>query len=269
VNQWQAARQLKYLLEAMRWPDGDAKRVISKAHVTAGPPDDMLATLRTPFVLISVQPVEPDEEEPELEAAGFDVILVCQADGGEGNQNALMGANRTGGQGASEGRGLLEIEEQVKLAIGRLGGANGVRAQILSTGGTAAERMESGSYVVARRYSVRCWCTVRRHYEAPMYVAATGGAGQIAVTWVNPTARYDSLLPIVRYTSGATAPTSATAGTGATGLTITSASKTITGLSAGTYSVAVFWSYDETGGGSAERYSSQELGTTATSITVS
>ena len=60
MNQWQAARQLRYLLEAMRWPDGDAKRVISKAHITAGPPDDMLSSLRPPFVLISVQPVDVD-----------------------------------------------------------------------------------------------------------------------------------------------------------------------------------------------------------------
>lgn len=268
MNQWQAARQIKYLLEAMRWPDGDAKRVISKAHVTAGPPDDMLSTLRPPFCLVSVQPVEPDEEEPELEAAGFDVILVCQADGGEGNQNALMGANRSGGQGASEGRGLLEVEEQVKLAIGKLTGANGIRAALLSTGGSAAERIEGGAYVVARRYSVRCWCTVRRHYDPPNYAAATGGAGQFTVTWVNPTTRYDSLLPIVRYTTGATAPSSATAGTGVSGLTSASTSANPTGLSAGTYSAAVFWSYDETGGGSAERYSTQELGTTATSITV-
>lgn len=268
MNQWQAARQLRYLLEAMRWPDGDQKRVISKAHITAGPPDDMLSSLRPPFCLISVQPVEPDDEEPELEAAGFDVIVVCQADGGEGNQNALIGANRTGGQGASEGRGLLEIEEEVKKAIAKLTGANGLRAAILGTGGLAAERLENASYVVARRYSVRCWCTVRRHYEAPNYVAATGGVGQIVVTWVNPPTRWDSLLPIVRYASGATPPASATAGTGVSGLTSSSATTTITGLSAGTYSVAVFWSYDETGAGSAERYSSQELGTTATSVTV-
>lgn len=268
MNQWQAARQLKYLLEAMRWPDGTASRVISKAHVTAGPPDDMLATLRPPFCLISVQPVEPDEEEPELEAAGFDVILVCQADGGEGNQNAMMGANRTGGQGASEGRGLLEVEEQAKLAIGKLTGASGVRAAILSTGGTAAERLDSGAYVVARRYAVRCWCTVRRYYEAPNYVAGTGGAGQFTVTWVNPGARYDSLLPIVRYALGTTAPASATDGTGVSGLTSSSVSATPTGLASGTYSAAVFWSYDETGGGSAERYSAQELGTTKTSIVV-
>ena len=39
------------------------------------------------------------------------------------------GSVPSGGQGASEGRGLLEIEEEVKKAIAKLSGANGLRAR--------------------------------------------------------------------------------------------------------------------------------------------
>ena len=120
---------------------------------------------------------------------------------------------------------------------------------------------------MARKHSIKVLGTEARYYDPARFLVGTGAGGSVGLTWKLPPTRYDSLVPVVRYASGATAPTSATAGTGVTGLTSSSVSATVT-LAAGTYSFAVFMSYDELGTGTADRWSSAELGTTALSVVV-
>lgn len=275
MNRWQQARQIRYLLLAARWPDGAAGRVFpSNSVVIVSGSDPALQDLRFPLAMIVSAGEEADPQTPELLRCRWRVIVMARAEGQTASQAATIGAQRTGGVGASEGRGVLEVGEETVKALSLLTGANGMRAALVSSSG--AQSVETNNGMVAGvEYEFDSWATVRRHYDEPLFLAGTGGSGQVALTWVNAPARWDQydangnrLAPVIRYASGSTAPASATAGTGVTGISAGDTSKTVTGLAPGTYSFAIFQPYTESGSATADRYSAQELSTTALSITV-
>lgn len=269
MNPQQFARQMRYLLLSDTWADSPGEVVFGAPAansregggvvVTAGPSEEAIKGmgLRPPFCLIYVDDVEADPEEPGLLLQTFGVVLVAAVEGDPFGERVLMGGPKAS-VGQSYGRGILEVEAKVRARIGKLTGADGARAVLAYTGSSSVERVGSKAFA-ARRYLVRAWCTSEPHYDAPVHLVATGGSGQVALTWTLPPARFDRLSVILRRASGSTAPTSATDGTGVTlsGATATSVTDTV---AAGTYSYALFESYDETGSGSAERYSSQVLG---------
>lgn len=268
MNGWQHLRQIAYLLERATWPDGTTDRVFGRAIPTAGETPKALQQYRTPFVLLTMDGDTKDDENPGLLIYELGATIVVAAEGRDLGQAALMGGARSGGQGSSKGRGILEVEEEFNRVVGRLTGADGAPAVAYESGSAQAVEVDASRYVVARKHSIKVLGTAARYYPPCLFLVGTGGAGQVSLTWKNPATRYDSLVPVVRYASGATAPASSSAGTGVSGLTATSESVTVSGLSAGTYSFAVFMSYDEMGTGTADRYSTQELSTTALSVTV-
>lgn len=276
MNRWQQAKQIAWLLDAARWPDGAAGRVFPSGSVrVVSGSDPGLRDLRKPLALIMSAGEEADPQVPELVRCRWRVFVLTRVEGAEMSQAATIGGQRTGGVGASEGRGLLEIGEEVCKAMALLTGANGVRAALAYASAAQSVEDEAGA-VAGVEYEFDSWATVRRHYDSPLFLAGTGGSGQVSLSWVNAPTRWDQydasgtrLAPIVRYASGATAPTSPTSGNSVSGISAGDTSKTVTGLSAGTYSFAIFQPYTESGDSSAERYSSQETSTTALSITVS
>ena len=277
MNPWQQVRQIKHLLDAARWPDGAAGRIFpqnSVVIVSGG--DPALSDLRYPIAMIVDGGQEADQQTPELLTCRWRVMLFARAEGSEKSMAAVVGGQHTGGDGVSEGRGVMEIAEHVVRALSLKTGANGMRCAARVRSGAQGATVGS-QHVAGKEIEVESWATTASHYDSPLYFAGTGAAGSATLTWVNAPTRWDQydgaqhdgtrLAPIIRYASGATAPTSATTGSGVTGITAGDTSKVVT-LAAGTYSFAIFQPYTETGGTAAERYSSQELGTTATSIVV-
>ncbi len=278
MNPWQQARQIKWILDWARWPDGAAGRLFpANSVVIVSGGDPALSDLRYPIAMVVDAGQESDPQTPELLACRWRILLFARAEGQEASMAAAMGGPRTNGTGASEGRGVSEIAEEVVRNLSLLTGANGMAASCRVRSGAQGAQIGS-AFVAGKEIECETWATATRHYDSPLFLAGTGGSGQVALTWKNPPTRWDQyigaqhdgtrLAPIVRYASGATAPASATAGTGVTGISAGDTSKTVTGLAAGTYSFAIFQPYTESGGASAERYSAQELSTTALSITV-
>lgn len=267
MNGWQHLRQLAWILERHTYTDGAQEHVFGRAIPTAGETPKALSQYRMPLVLLTMDGNTSDEENSGLCEYEIGATIVCAVEGRELGQAALMGGARSGGQGSSKGRGILEIEEEFNRAVGRLTGADGAPAVAYESGAAQAVEVDATRYVVARKHSLKVLGTEARYYDPCRFLVATGGAGSVALTWKLPPNRYDFLLPVVRYASGATAPTSATSGTGVAGLTASSESATVT-LAAGTYSFAIFMSYDEMGTGTADRWSSADLSTTATSVVV-
>lgn len=267
MNDWQHLRQIAYLLEAATWLDGTTEKVFSRAIPTAGETPKALSQYRPPFVLLTADGKTNDDENPGLVMYELGATIVVAVEGRDLGQAALMGGGRSGGQGSSKGRGLLEVEEEFNRVVGRLTGADGAPAVAYESGSAQAVEVDATRYVTARKHSIKVLGTAARYYPPCLFLVGTGAAGSVGLTWKLPPTRYDSLVPVVRYASGATAPTSATAGTGVSGLTSASVSATVT-LAAGTWSFAIFMSYDELGTGTADRWSAAELSTTATSVTV-
>lgn len=265
MNPWQQLRQLRYAVKARSWAGGTAGKVFADCEIIAGAAGDEIEAFRMPMVLLSCGDTAFDDENPGIRDETYTATIVAQAEGQSSNTAALMGGPRSGGVGESEGRGLLELEEELIGSVGRLTGADGAPFAIHSATASAVARVTGGQRIIARAYTIRAMARTARYYAPPHFVSGSGGAGSITVTWDLPATRWDTLRPIVRYQSGATAPATATAGTSGGTLAIGATSAVIV-VAAGTYSAAVFMSYDETGSATAERHSDQELGTTKASI---
>lgn len=257
MNAWQVARQLAYLLRTATWPDTPSAVVFGEVAVTDVPLEQAIGAFgRFPLALIRMGGGPADPQQPQLLTESASVDLVVALPGDSVGERSLLGGPRAGGQGTSAGRGVLEVEEEAAEACQKLGGANGVRVRIVSRGRSAVSEDKAHGYVMSRGLALEVRCSAARHYPKPMNFVATGGVGQVVMTWDLPPARFDRLAVILRRASGATPPASATSGTG-----VTLASATATGVTdvvaAGTYSYALFESYDETSAtpATADRYS--------------
>jgi len=258
VNDWQQARQLAWILGRGAWPDGTLDPLFPSGCVVVCTPETMRDAARdldTPFALITIGPQTADEEEPSLEANSLDVHVVQHVEGGgELDQAAVIGGLRSGGAGASRGRGVLEICERVKVLVGSLTGADGLPAVARYSGALAAARGEGMRYAAARRLTVQVAGTRLRTYPAPRRLVLTPlGGGSLKADWTLPPNRYDRRRVILRWAAGSTPPASATAGTDVA-VAVDAVTATWT-PGAGTVSVAVFEAYDETGSGTDERTS--------------
>ena len=257
MNPWQVARQMKFKLAAATWPTGGSAVFSQVAVVSAA--FDSLFEYRTPWCAIKPSGSPVDAEEPDLVAEGFEVLIAVAIHGDAVGQNATIGANRTGGQSVSEGRGLLEVEEESKRVIRQMADADGVHMVLSSSsdaGGDVNEQKEP--MAVRRTYNVTAHCTTQRYYHPPRCLVIAGGV----LTWALPPTRFDTRRMVVRRASGATPPATATSGTD---VPVAALATTVTdNPGAGTWSYAIFMAYDETGSGTDERFSEQEVGTTRT-----
>lgn len=263
MNAWQAMRQLRAILRAAVWPDGAGEVVFSsRVHVTAGMPDGVIPGVGYPFCLLAPGSTDEDEDDANLELCAMRVLLVVRGAGDAYGETALLGGPRSGGVGSSKGRGLLEVEEVLSDAVNKLDGTDGVNVRITGRAAPAAQVVGS-DYVVSREYTLEAVLTKSRTYAAPTALLATAaGGGNVSLTWALPPARYDRLGVVMRRAAGATAPASATTGTGVTLASLTATSVT-DAPGVGQFSYALFGAYDEINATptTADRYSASATAT--------
>lgn len=268
MNAWQVVRQLKALLEDAAWNDGNAEPVFGAVVVTSRKVEEIAGRLRLPAAILRVIDAQADRDNPELVTQRLEVAMVARVAADPLGETVVIGGARSGGQGSSQGRGLLELEEEVLSAVRALDERHGVRLRAL-WGGAAAVLDIGGQVGYAATAAVRfeAWTTTARSYPAPTRLAATAnGAGEVALTWELPPDRYDRLEVILRRAAGATAPASVTDGTGVT-LASALATSVTDDPGAGTFSYAIFAGYDDAlpwrggSGGTSDRYSSSDTAT--------
>jgi len=248
VNRLQIARQVQTLLRAVAWADAEVAFAADSVVITLGIAEDVAIEPRLPLVMIRPGNEDSDpgnDEEPGSVGIEFSVVVVVANAQDQHGETALIGSQRTTG---STGRGLLEVEELVKLALLQKGPASGL--PIVFRGSTTSEPITHSSlgYIVIGTYRFRAVGTVARTYQRPGGFAATAGAGSVALFWSAAT-RWDHRRFILRRASGSTAPATSASGTGVTlggtpdGASATSVTDT---LAAGTYSYSLFAAYDDT-----------------------
>jgi hypothetical protein len=257
LNPWQAAKQLAYELEALVWPDGTGDPVIAAAKVTSRPNMDILRGLRTPFALIIPTISSPDPEVPGLVNATFDVVVLTAVRSDAFGEHSVAGGNRSGGQGSSEGRGAMELEEEIAAGITTVTEGLG-QIRRVETGEIDQSQLAEHGYVAVTVLRVAEPCVRDRYYHPacnPAILAVSGS--QVVVGWTLPPTRYDTLKIVVRRAAGYVPPAEVTDGDAVTLSAGDLAAFTIdSGVSASTtYSYSIFVAYDETGAGNEERYS--------------
>lgn len=267
-------RQLKTKIAAAVWPEGAGEVVIgNRVYLSTASPE---VEERTPVHWVAIAPGgwTSDPDDPSLGMQDFVVSVITGVAGDPFGEASLIGGARTGdtsnyGKGSTKGRGSLEVESALWSALSLLGPKDGVSAvaALASADAVAAVEDEHGSGSVGRRYVVSCRCTMVDDYPSPQEFVATGGVGQIVCTWALPPSRFDRRQIVLRYASGATPPTSATAGSPATLSGDLATSVTLT-LAAGTWSLALFCGYNPNGRSANEHFSPQDLGSYRASVTV-
>lgn len=245
MNTWQALRQLKALLTAAVWPDGAGLPVLGACVVTVSLSEQAMAQLRPPIVLIGPAEAEPDPEDPALVMQQVQLVLILPMRSSPWGEDLLLGGPRTGGQGSSSGRGLLEVEEEVLSACRKLDQQHGIRLRLQYSSAAEPVRDDAWGDVIMRNYRLALWTGVDRSYPGGSRLAAVdAGGGDVALSWSLPPARYDRCAMVLRRAAGSTAPSSPTDGTD-----VPLASALATGVTdspgSGTWSYALFAGYDE------------------------
>jgi hypothetical protein len=257
VNAWQLARQIRTILRAHAWADGTGEVVWSnRVYVSAGLPEDQIGKIGTPFCLVYPGAAESDAESSNHETTALNVVLTQRVAGDPTGEVAMLGGPRTGGQGSSKGRGLLELEAELHRAIDRLNEEDhGVSLYQTSMSAPEARIVDGATYMLSRLYVFEARVTKRSTFPpVTQFLATAPGAGVAALTWVLPAARYDRLQLVLRRAAGATAPASPTAGTSVVlGSALPSAHNDTP--TAGTWSYSLFVGYDELGAAAVDRYS--------------
>lgn len=162
MNEWNAVRKLKTLLQAAVWP-GTSTKVFdaNSVRITVAPDTQALAHLASPLALIAPGAVQFDPqhgEEQSLVKAEVRIKLVVCVQGDEVGENALLGANLDTAY-QSGNRGLLDVEEQLLSTVKTLNALDGEDfiLQCTAASGVGAALDPELGYVAWREYVFEMW----------------------------------------------------------------------------------------------------------------
>lgn len=263
MNCLQAAKQIQFLLQSRTWPDSPNSNVFGTVLVSQGTAETLApSSLTFPYAIVRVLDSQADDDDQRYQVQRFEVVLLVAHTGDQLGEAAMVGGHRPS-LGRSQGRGVLEIEEQ---ALGALQFADpatqGFHIQLVSASASDPVLDPNFGYVVARSLLFQARLTTSRNYPAPnaerrLGVSVAGSNVTISWTWHE---RFDlhkayagpvaittarGLLTLVRK-AGGVAPTSVTDGTLVT-LASNAATSVVDTPGSGTWSYALFAQYDEFG----------------------
>jgi hypothetical protein len=254
MNNWQIIKQLKYELGKRRWyGDAGNEPVFGSVKAVFSPPELLIQELRFPILFIIVQNADADSREPGLLVQNYDLRLVNMVRGDNVGEDAILGSNRVTAKSA--GKGLLEIEEELHEIVRQMDENLGIKIiERFQSAGLVDEVAESG-YVISRTYSIQIYCIDKRYYHPATRLTATGGAGQVVLTWELPPDRFDRYRVMLRRASGATPPATIADGTEVALGGLLATGVTNSGLTPGQYSYSLFAGYTEYGGTTPNKWS--------------
>ena len=261
MNPDQVAEQLEFLLQTLLWNDvGDP--VFGHAVISAMDVREAIAiSPRRPLALVRYGAVQNDPDFPEIiNEMDFGLELVVGVPQDPYGRAGHVGGSRPS-LTSSGGRGVGEVAREVLRVVDRNDAETGIT--ILSRAVGADETVDfDGQKYVKRKIRVTAKGGTEAFYHAPWKLAKSGNN----LTWRNPPTRFDfhaavttPSIPargrmILRFAAGSTAPSSPSAGTGASlsGSFATSFTHT---AGAGTFSYALFGSFDLRGAGADDAHS--------------
>ena len=149
MNTWQVCRQIQYLLRQRAWT-GSATKVFhtDSVLITSAPRESALEQLIMPAALIRPMGATSDAVAHAGDAFG---------------EYPMVGGQRAG-QEESQGRGLLEIEEEVFAAIELVNTDDGVVIQYRATSEVQPQLVQN-QYLLFRDYLFRADLTADRYYH--------------------------------------------------------------------------------------------------------
>lgn len=145
---------LKTTLQNQQWPSS-SNAVFPSVVVSAGLPNEALRTFRVPVAVLIPGSGQADplhDEEPDYIVTQVTVRLIVQHHGDVVGEAALMGGHKSGGATKSEGRGVLELEEQMHDAVGKLLRDDSISLQFRRRGGNGPIYLDEKQYWAYQDY---------------------------------------------------------------------------------------------------------------------
>lgn len=140
------------------FPTGSVKVVPSIANSI----QQALNTMRTPIALIETGTAESDpefDEEPDFMRFTFNTALIVSIPGDAVGENAILGANKSGGATKSQGQGIVELSQEFYNAVGKLNALESITMQIRQKGEQGAVFKPPSMWIVYRIYESEAWGT--------------------------------------------------------------------------------------------------------------
>lgn len=210
---WQVIRQLAYLLAKRKWEDDSNNEYVFNVVPTAGIPKGGFSELQTPFVLINALGGPSDEEHANYVTEQISLYLAVTVEGDSLGEFTLVGGSRFSGQGSSDGRGVLEVQEELAAVINTLSSGFGVKIQSRMRQQSPATEDEELGYLIVRQYLYEAKVIEARYYHpARLFVAPVVGSS-VEMTWAIPPDRFDRYQMRLVRVVGVTATDDPTAGT--------------------------------------------------------
>lgn len=249
MNTWQLCNEIRSVVRAKTWT-GTTSSVFGNGSVlvTDIPDESVLARLRFPacFFRVLDMAVDPEHgQQPDLVRQRIGARIFVSHQGDPTGEGLVIGGHWSESENQSDGRGILEVEEELFNALELLGRDDGIDIQLMSSGASQGVVLD-GRPIEFRDYMFESWLTTSRDYPPAREISATELTnGNVSLSWVNPaTGRFDFKRMMLRRISGSTAPTSST-GTELTLDSSTSTSHTDTDPGGGAFSYSVFAVYDD------------------------
>lgn len=276
MNIWQIAKQIKYALIARKWEGNASNQVVfgtGSVHITNGYQERAAENFRYPIALIGVGPGSNDPQIPGNEKRTVRVLIATRILGDMIGENSVVGANRQG-TNRSEGRGILEVEEEVKATIKQMQKALGIIISYRAVASDIPTVDEQSGMTTWMGLEFEADCVTDRSYKAPTDLVATGGVGSVTLTWAVPATRFDLRRVRLIRKAGSTQPASISDGTEVALASDLATSKVDT-VAGGVYSYTLFACYDETNSrdrgltpSADERFSSVDVGSYRAGVVV-
>lgn len=267
MSPWQAARQIKWIVQNATWADAPHGPVFGSVRITQGiGQEEAMGQVRFPAAFVALQDSESDGASPGLKTQRWQVTVVVANQGDIVGEAAMIGGQRSS-VGYSGGRGLLEVEEALLNVLNLADETSGLNVLLVASSAPEAAFAEDYGYVAERRFIFSSTLTTGRVYPAPnggnnlsLAKGGAGGSTPVVVSWSAVEPRFDlhaavavplisavGKLLLVRK-AGTSAPTTPTDGTALTLASsyATSYTDSLT-TSSGSYTYGLFAQFDEFG----------------------
>lgn len=212
MNPYQMALQIKHRLQTITWGVGSDDVVFGDQGVAvfSGAPTEDQIPAGFPWCLVGIDGGEPDDEDDQILMQRFSLLWASNVGGDPLGEHSLIGG-AVADLGKSAGRGVAELADRVRAAVGHLVAIDGAQVTVgSSTTGTPAP-FGRGRHLALDEMTLEAICTDGLYY-APPQVVAEDGAG---LSWSGAQCqnRFDFMRYKVVSVLGSTPPANANSGT--------------------------------------------------------
>lgn len=210
----QMAMQIRHILGRVRWTAGDADLVFGSRSVAvfAGTPTEEQIPPGWPWALVQIETGTTDDVHPDIVVQTYAVQVGAEVAGDPLGEFSLVGGS-TRDIGTSAGRGVEEVAERVRAALGDLTTFDGAQIRLSSSSSAGPTTLGRGRHCSFATIRVEAHCSATDSYTAPQELRHSSGLNRWDWQGLRCSARYDFIDFRMLRKTGSSPSSSVTDGT--------------------------------------------------------